>query len=577
MPSGGDVVYDYNGSLIKRRVRAFFIPGFIVTLAVTLSMFLDILLVGRMVGTAEMGAVQMALPVTMFFNMIYMLFGTGGELLVASAKGAQNGREADKVFSLTMGFVVLLSLAVAVLGASFSGSIADVLDKGSAAMTPLIAKYIRILFLGAPLMICVMSCSSFVKADALPNLSAGIALTANVVNIIAKIIYMGPFKMGLAGAALGSVTGYTAGLALLAACWLCNRKKRVLNIVAVGAGDLGKLGNVFLTGLPSSLGQGLGAVISWATNALILSVAGQNGLVAMTAANSLVIFLSTFRYAAPMAIAPLVGAMYGERDWWSMTQTAKKVMLICVVGTIVCILPAELFPAKVIAGFGARDPQVIAMGSIMLRVLCLNVVLSVMIHIIMTYYQATGRKTLSIAISAMMDPLDYAAKYICCMAMGVAGLYVAPIAASIIIIALIFGAARYVEYSTKKAQLSYHGAFLIHECNLPYAESNTIRCSEEEARGFARTLKDFSLRNGLSQAIADRAVEIVGKAASGVVAKNAAKHDKSIDVMSVVWKGALQIRIRDDGPKFASESEDGGLITHAAIMGYNDTFVKVSE
>ena len=90
-------------------------------------------------------------------------------------------------------------------------------------------------------------------------------------------------------------------------------------------------------------------------------------------------------------------------------------------------------------------------------------------------------------------------------------------------------------------------------------------------------MKDFSLRNGLSQAIADRAVEIVGKAASGVVAKNAAKHDKSIDVMSVVWKGALQIRIRDDGPKFASESEDGGLITHAAIMGYNDTFVKVSE
>ena len=61
-------MYEYTGDLINRRVKAFFIPGFVATLTVTLSMFLDILLVGRMVGSMAMGAVNMAMPVTMFFN-----------------------------------------------------------------------------------------------------------------------------------------------------------------------------------------------------------------------------------------------------------------------------------------------------------------------------------------------------------------------------------------------------------------------------------------------------------------------------------------------------------------------------
>ncbi|MEG1603587.1 MAG: MATE family efflux transporter, partial [Cloacibacillus sp.] len=94
-------MYEYNGDLINRRVWAFFIPGLIATISITLSMFLDILLVGRMVGPMEMGAVQMAMPVTMLFNMIYMLLGTGGEVLVASAKGERDPARANTIFTLT--------------------------------------------------------------------------------------------------------------------------------------------------------------------------------------------------------------------------------------------------------------------------------------------------------------------------------------------------------------------------------------------------------------------------------------------------------------------------------------------
>lgn len=45
--------------------------------------------------------------------------------------------------------------------------------------------------------------------------------------------------------------------------------------------------------------------------------------------------------------------------------------------------------------------------------------------------------------------------------------------------------------------------------------------------------------------------------------------------MTVVWKGGINIRLRDDGPKFAAAQNKNDNITHAAIIGYNETFIQI--
>ena len=72
-------MYEYKGRLMNARVNAFYIPGLISTLSITASMFLDVAIVGQMLGPVAMGAASLSLPLTMVFNMVYMLFGTGGE------------------------------------------------------------------------------------------------------------------------------------------------------------------------------------------------------------------------------------------------------------------------------------------------------------------------------------------------------------------------------------------------------------------------------------------------------------------------------------------------------------------
>ncbi len=55
-------MYEYKGRLMNARVNAYYFPGLIATLSITASMFLDIAVVGQMLGPVAMGAVNLALP-----------------------------------------------------------------------------------------------------------------------------------------------------------------------------------------------------------------------------------------------------------------------------------------------------------------------------------------------------------------------------------------------------------------------------------------------------------------------------------------------------------------------------------
>lgn len=91
-------------------------------------------------------------------------------------------------------------------------------------------------------------------------------------------------------------------------------KKRTLLFVPLSVKDFLQLGNIFMTGLPSSLGQGLGAVTTFFINAIFMDVTGKNGIVLHTICTSMTIFISSFRYAAASAMVPIVGTLFGERD-----------------------------------------------------------------------------------------------------------------------------------------------------------------------------------------------------------------------------------------------------------------------
>ncbi|MEG2185562.1 MAG: hypothetical protein RRY12_12850, partial [Cloacibacillus sp.] len=51
----------------------------------------------------------------------------------------------------------------------------------------------------------------------------------------------------------------------------------------------------------------------------------------------------------------------------------------------------------------------------------------------------------------------------------------------------------------------------------------------------------------------------------------------TVDIMTLIGTESVNVRLRDDGPKFEIESEEGGRITHFSVMGYNDTFIRIKK
>ena len=565
-------MYDYNGRLINGRIWAFFTPALIATFSITVSMFLDVVIVGRMLGPTAMGAVNLALPLTMIFTMVHMLFGTGGEVLVAASKGARENAAADGIFTLSMLIIITVSLIIMAVGLISKDCTARLLARGNTEMEPLIAQYVHYMFICAPLMVGITGMTYFIKADALPKFSACVAITANIVNICSKLIYLGPMKLGIEGAAFGTITGYVAGFLVLLP-YLLSKKRRMLNFVTISAIPFAKIWDIFVTGLPSSLGQGLGAVTTFATNAIVLSVAGKPGVIAYTICASCSIFISTFRYAAMGAMTPIIGALYGEHDWWSMHYTALKITKIVMTCVAACVIFIELFPASLFRFFGVNDEAMIAFGVPCIRIFAISIMLSVFVHILMSYMQITGKKIFAITISAASELVATAVMYLMASIFGLIGLWSSNIFSSLLMLSYIWAGTRYLSAMSGG---TLHGLF-IHEKQPDFVIGNTIHATEEDAKGYAETtFKEFVTDYGLSLSVVRDATSLVEKAALDIVQKN--KNPKlTVDIMTLIGTESVNVRLRDDGPKFEIESEEGGRITHFSVMGYNDTFIRIKK
>lgn len=563
-------MYEYKGRLMNARVNAFYIPGLLSTLSITASMFLDIAIVGQMLGPVAMGAVNLALPLTMVFNMVYMLLGIGGEVLVSAAKGAGNKLEADKLFSLTIFTILVVSFVFMLVGLSAKDQFTVFLSRGDSDMKPLLAQYIRIMFFTAPLLIGVTSMSYFVKVDALPKLAAGIMVFTNVVSLISKVFYLGPLKLGIEGAAYGTMTGFGAGFLLLVP-YLFFRKKRTLSFVALSAKDFLRLGNIMIAGLPSALGQGLGAVTTFCVNVVILDIAGKSGIIVNTVCSSMSIFITSFRYAATSTMVPIVGALFGERDWWSMHQVAMRITKIVMGCVTACIILIEIFPSSLLSFFGVHGGEIMDMGVTAVRIYAIGLLLGSFTYILMTYMQTTARKLFSISISAGTEIFSVLFVYLLGYRFGNIGVWIHTFAAYLLLLILAVLAAKYVG---KKSNGKYHGVF-IHEIQPDYVMGNSIYATQADAAGYTDMIGKFFADNQVSQSAIADTKKLLYQTVMEIVEKGK-NPKKTIDIMALIYGGQIRIRLRDDiGAPEPTKAEPDERIHRLSVMGYNNTYIKI--
>ena len=175
------------------------IPSIISNITIPLLGLVDVAIVGHLGSASYIGAIALG---GMLFNMIYWIFGflrMGTSGLTAQSYGGHNMKEVTHV--------LMRSLSIGIISAS-------------AEVQHLSATYFHICIWGAPATLGLYSLSGWFIGMQNAKYPMYIAITQNIVNIIASTFLVLVCNMKIEGVAIGTLIAQYAGLFMAFLLWL---------------------------------------------------------------------------------------------------------------------------------------------------------------------------------------------------------------------------------------------------------------------------------------------------------------------------------------------------------------------
>ncbi len=207
----------------------FALPTIFSSIFANLYTTVDGVFVARWVNTDALSAINITLPMTYLASALGIMFGTGGNALVAKKIGEGRGEEAREDFSLLMATAFLFSIVLSTLCFFFLDTLCRFLGSDDA-LLPYCREYMVPVLLSVPFAVFGMVFQlSFITVGK-AGLGALLSVIGGVLNIVLDWLFMGVFHWGLMGAAIATGIGY-AFPSVVGTVWFCINRKQALYVV----------------------------------------------------------------------------------------------------------------------------------------------------------------------------------------------------------------------------------------------------------------------------------------------------------------------------------------------------------
>lgn len=203
----------------SQRILHIAIPSIISNITVPLLGLIDVTIVGHLGSASYIGAIAVG---GMLFNMIYWIFGflrMGTSGLTAQTYGAHDLKEVTRILLRSTGISLMLALALLILQYPIRLIAFELIDT-SAEVQQLATLYFHICIWGAPATLGLYSFSGWFIGMQNSRFPMFIAITQNIVNIVASLLFVFVFGMKVEGVALGTLIAQYAGLFMAYLLWL---------------------------------------------------------------------------------------------------------------------------------------------------------------------------------------------------------------------------------------------------------------------------------------------------------------------------------------------------------------------
>ncbi len=573
-----------NGTLLKQKYRALLVSTLAMTASTYLSSILDGIMVGQILGTVELYAINLTTSVIFLRSIPIAMFTFGGNTLSVIFKSKRDQKNADSVFTLSFWGGIISTAVLSVIGILLMAPTAQILAQGKEQLVGLIMQYLLPLWVLTPMVAEVNETAAYARTDGLRKFATFLPIIANVINLICDYIYMAVFGWGVAGAGWATVTGYAVGI--LITFYYFRSPQRTVHFTRAALRQLKQLGKIFSVGLPSALIYVCNFLRLFLTNAIILSATGVIGGKIASVSFSLNSLAFILVEGASMTLLPILGALYGEKDANGQRLTLRYGMIVTVVLSLFVLVISEAIPEQLASLYGLTEPDVVSIFSVTFRIFSINIPILAVIYVMRTFFQATKQRGLA-NLLVMLDgvltivPLMYwFAQY------GIYWLWASfPVSKAVTVVIIIIAMFISMKVQHKKNLIGIEEEDgVVCDFSIKNEIPEAIKASEEAMA--------FCEENGVPETTVTAVGVTVEELCHNIATYARSDTNNAVDVCVRVMPDKVNVRLRDNGAEFDptdyidnSGRHITGLelvrmlsssINYNRILGFNVTNVAIS-
>ena len=345
---------------VSTLLRRFAIPSVIAMLVSALYNMVDQLFIGHSIGVLGNAATNVAFPLSMVCTSIGLLCGIGGAANFNLCMGRKDPEHAKSYVGNAISMLAILGVILCVAVQLFLrpmmllfGATPDVIDYA--------CTYTRITSIGFPFLIITIGGSNLIRADGSPKFSMLCNLVGAIVNTILDPLFIFVFHMGMAGAALATITGQILSFALVV-FYLRGFKTLPLSLSDLKP-NMACWTRIAALGATPAFNQVAMMVVQIVMNNTLThygsnSVYGSDIPLACAGIISKVNMLFfSFVIGISQGLQPIVSFNFGAQKYDRVKDAYKKAVFAATAISIVAFLCFQFFPRQIIGIFGSGSEE----------------------------------------------------------------------------------------------------------------------------------------------------------------------------------------------------------------------------
>lgn len=346
---------------IKKLLQATF-PTIAMMVFISIYSIVDGVFIANFTNSSVFSGVNLIFPVIMIIGAVGFMLGTGGAALVANTLGEGDNVRANKIFTMTLYFTIILgailSAVVFLLIEPLTYLMIEISNSEvSQEMIDSAIVYGRILTVfQVAFMVQNYFQSLFVVAEK-ANLGFAVTAIAGCCNIVLDALFIVVFKWGVVGAAVATGISYCVG-AVIPLVYFSKPNTSLLKFAKTKL-ELKVLAQASLNGSSEFVSNVAMSIVSILFNMQLLSYIGEKGVAAYGVICYAGFIFSAIFFGYNIGSAPIIGYHNGAQNHDELKNVLKKSLAILTVFSAVIVTLVEVFAQPLSAIFANGDKELL--------------------------------------------------------------------------------------------------------------------------------------------------------------------------------------------------------------------------